>query len=286
MNQDKQVASRADAATDRSFFPVYSSKPKLENWSKLWCRKASKSVSMSKKLLGITLLLICFVADAAGLRAEQIVTYLGEGLEKTEIGEWIEDEEGRTRYNIDEWTEIADPIQGVVFRANSKRGRYSKKKVIYPLRPMGTPLIDITSPIHDPGVWETKRTRLGTQKINGVLCEGTLVNYELDVAGRTEPIEIEAWTTDEFIFPFNMLFKLRTKDSEQITELRNVIMMTEAELEGLFMPSPHWKESRFLVVRTNKSWTGVWPLIRSGSKVTGTVLPWPNSHHERDRFNN
>ena len=249
-------------------------------------KKASKSVPMLKKLLGTTLLLICVAPDAAGLRAEHIVTYLGERSEKTEIGEWIEDEEGRTRYNVDEWTEIADPIQGVVFRANSKRGRYSKKKVIYPLRPMGTPLIDITSPIHDPGVWETKRTRLGTQKIDGVLCEGTLVNYELEVAGQTELIEIEAWSTDEFVFPFNMVFKLRTKDSEQITELRNVTTMTEAELEGLFMPSPHWKESRFLVVRTNRSWTGVWPLIRSGSKVTGTVLPWPNRPRERDRFNN
>ncbi len=260
--------------------------PTLENWNTLWCGKANERVPMRKKLLGITLLLICVAPDAAGLRAEHIVTYLGEGFEKTEIGEWIEDEEGRTRYNIDEWAEIADPIQGVVIRANSKRGRYSKMKVIYPLKPMGTPLIDSTSPILGPGVWETTRTSLGTQKINGVLCEGTLVNYELDAAGRTEQIEIEAWSTDDFIFPFNMLFKIRTKDNVQITELRNVTMVTEAELAGLFMPSPHWKESRFLVVRTNKSWTDIWPIIRSGSKVSGTVLPWPDRSRERDRFNN
>ena len=93
--------------------------------------------------------------------------------------------------------------------------------------------------------YEINRIDLGSRMIDGVLCEGTLVSYEITLKNRRERVELEAWRTEEFIFPFNMVFKVRTKESEQITEIRDVVTMTEAELEGRFMPEPHWRESRF-----------------------------------------
>lgn len=239
---------------------------------------------MTKHLLAAAFVLNCLWVYGAGLQAQHIVTHIDSGSEKVEVGQWTEDEVGRSRFDIDDWTEIVDPIEGLVWRANSKRGRYSKKKVTVPVHPMGSPLIHLGRPLTGPNIYETSRIDLGTLVIDGVQCKGTLLTLEIYIKNRKEYIELEAWTTEEFIFPFNMVFKVRDQASEQITELRNVSTMTDAEIEGLFAPEPHWKESRFLVVRTNMAWTGFWPFTKPGSKVTGTLFPWPRGRQEEDRI--
>lgn len=240
------------------------------------------SVVVMKLLCIGTFALTCAWVHGAGLQAQHIVTRVSDGFKNVEVGQWTEDELGRYRFDVDDWTEIVNPVQGLVWRANSKRGRYSKKNVLHPKTPMGSPLIDTTVPFVGPDVYEINRIDLGSRMIDGVLCEGTLVNYDIALKNRKERVELEAWRTEEFIFPFNMVFKVRTKESEQITEIRDVVTMTEAELEGRFMPEPHWRESRFLVVRTNMAWTGFWPFTKSGSKVTGTMMPWPIGRQEKD----
>ena len=235
---------------------------------------------MVRGLIVAALAIGCLAAHGAGIQADHIVIQVDGDHERVEAGRWTQDEEGRTRHDIDDWTQIVDPIEGVVWRANSKRGRYSeaRRKVATP--PMGTPLIDLPGSFTGPNVREISRTDLGTHEINGVECEGTLVEVVMTGGGFTKHFEFEAWMTEAFFFSFNVVFTTRSDDGEQRTELHNIVELTDTQMEGVFRPDDDWKESRFQIVRTNVNWTGMWPFTRPGAKVTGTIWPWPEP---RDR---
>ena len=239
---------------------------------------------MVKRLVIAALALGCLAAHGAGIRAEHIVTHVEGDHERVEAGRWIQDQKGRIRHDIDDWTQIVDPIEGIVWRANSKRGRYSKARVRVPTPPMGTPLIDLPGSFSGSNVREISRTDLGTQEINGVECEGTLVELAVSGGGFATHFEIEAWMTEAFVFPFNVVFISRSDDGEgeQRTELRDIVELTDTQMEGVFKPDDDWKESRFQMVRTNVDWTGMWPFTKPGRKVSGSILPWPNPRQERD----
>lgn len=235
---------------------------------------------MVKRLVVAALTIGCLAAQGAGIQADHIVTHVDGDRERVEAGRWIQDQEGRTRHDIDDWTQIVDPIEGVVWSANSKRGRYSeaRRKVATP--PMGTPLIDLPGAFTGPNAREISRTDLGIQEINGVECRGTLVEIAVSGGGFTKRIELEAWMTEAFLFPFNVVFATRSDSDEQRTELRNIVELTDAQMEGIFRPDDDWKESRFQIVRTNVGWSGLWPFTKPGTKVTGTIWPGPKP---RDR---
>lgn len=240
---------------------------------------------MVKKLAISALATGCLAAHGAGIQADHIethrgVTPFGGDHERVEAGLWTQDEEGRIRHDIDDWTWIVDPIEGVEWRANSKRRRYSEARRRFATPPMGTPLIDLPGSFAGSNVREIARTDLGTREINGVECEGTLVEVAMTGGGFTKRFEFEAWKTEAFIFPFNVVFATRSDDGEQRTELRNIVELTDTQMEETFRPDDDWKESRFQIVRTNKTWTGMWPFTEPGTKVTGTIWPWPKS---RDR---
>ncbi len=173
-----------------------------------------------------------------------------------------------------------NPREGVMWNANSKRGRYSEAPIMFAIPPMGTPLIGPPGSMNGRGSQEISRVGLGTAEINGVECEGTLVEVVVSAGNRTMRIEYEAWKTEAFSFPFNMKFSVRSQGDEQTTELRDIVELTDAELEGRFRPDDDWKESRFEIVRTNVAWSG--PFALSGSKVTGSISPWPWPRRERD----
>lgn len=235
------------------------------------------------KLISAVTFAICSLAiQGAGIQADHIVTHTEHDRERVEAGQWIQDEFGRTRVNIDDWTQIQDPIEGMVWRVNSKRGRYSESRRRLPTIPMGSPLIDIPGSLNSDNSREISRIDLGTRVINGVECKGTLVEIVMSDRGFNKKFELEAWLTEAFIFPFNVLFVVRDDDGEQRTELRNIVEMTDRQLEGVFKPDGDWRKSRIPIVRANKVWTGFWPLTKPGSKVTGMPFPWPVSRGQED----
>ena len=230
---------------------------------------------MAKALVLVAMAANCLAAYGAGIRAEHVVTHVDGDHERVEVGRWIQDLEGRTRFDIDDWTEIVDPIEGVTWRANSRRGKYSETRVARPSPPMGSPLIHAPGAFSGGGLRETSRTDLGTREINGVECEGTLVEIAAASGSFFRRMEIEAWTTKAFAFPFNVSFSVRSSDGEQTTELRNIVELTDPQMEGIFKPADDWKKTRFQVVRTNKAWSGLWPFTKPGTRVTGTIWPFP-----------
>ncbi|MCY3729958.1 MAG: hypothetical protein OXF98_01335 [Rhodospirillaceae bacterium] len=225
---------------------------------------------MTKKLAVAALAMNCLAAHAAGIQTDYVVTYLEDGHERVELGWWIQDTSGRTRLDIDEWTEIVDPVEHLTWRANSKRGRYNQARIA---QPISSPLINSPGSLNGPGSREISRIDLGTREISGVKCGATLVEVFVSGGGFTTQIEFEACATEAFGFPFNVQFATRLQGSERTTELRNIFALTDAELEGRFRPAEDWKESRFEIARTTVAWTGLWPFTRPASKVTGTVLP-------------
>ena len=235
---------------------------------------------MTKKLAVAAFAFSCLGAQGAGIQAEHVVTEIERDHERVEVGQWTQDEVGRSRFDIDEWTQITDPVERVTYRANSKRGRYSKARFARPSPPMGSPLIDLPGSLSSPNSHEVSRTDLGTQVINGVECKGTRAVIIVSGGGFRKEIEFEAWMTEAFVFPFNVKFVTRSDGSEHITELRNIVELTDSELEGVFRPPEDWKESRFALTRTNVAWSGIWPFTRPGKKVTGTVWPWPRSEKQ------
>lgn len=237
---------------------------------------------MIRKLAVAALVVPGLAAYGAGIQAEHVETHLEESYERVEVGRWIQDQQGRVRHDIDDWTQIVDPIEGVVWRANSKRGRYSEARRRVATPPMGSPLIDLPGSLTGPNVREISRTDLGTQEINGVECQGTLVEIAVSGGGFTKNIEFEAWMTEAFIFPFNVVFATRSDGGEQRTELRNIVELTNTQMDGVFRPDDDWKESRLPLVRTNVAWTGVWPFTQPGTRVTGTILPWPTPREKQD----
>ena len=230
---------------------------------------------MTRFLAVAALAIGCLAARGAGIQADHIVVHLEDGREHVEVGRWIQDQDGRTRHDIDNWTQIIDPMEGIEWRANSKRGRYSEARRRVSTLPMGSPLIDLPGSLNGSNTREISRTHLGTHEINGVECEGTRVNVVSSHGGSRKQIEFEAWMTEKFIFPFNVVFTSRSDGGEQTTELRNIVELTDTQMEGMFRPDDDWKESRFQIVRTNVGWTGMWPFTKPGTKVTGTIWPWP-----------
>ena len=237
---------------------------------------------MLKLIIAITFAICSLAIHGAGIQADHIVTHTEHDRQRVEAGQWIQDEFGRTRINIDDWTQIQDPIEGMVWRANSKRGRYSESRRRLPTIPMGSPLIDIPGSLNSDNSREISRIDLGTRVINGVECKGTLVEIVVSSRGFNKKFELEAWRTESFVFPFNVLFIARDENGEQRTELRNIVEMTDGQLEEVFKPDEDWRKSRFPIVRANKVWTGLWPLAKPGSKVTGMPFPWPVSREQED----
>lgn len=221
-------------------------------------------------------------AEGAGIRAEHVETHVDGNRERVEVGVWIQDEEGRSRFNIDDWTQIQDPVKGVVWRANSKRGRYSERRIRLTTPPMGSPLIDMLGTLNSDNSREISRIDLGTRVINGVECKGTVVEIVVSGLGFEQKYELKAWLTEAFIFPFNMMFVVRDDNGEQRIELRNIVEMTDRELKGVFEPDTDWRKSRFPIVRVNKQWTGLWPLTKPGSEVMGMPFPWLVSGEQED----
>lgn len=235
-----------------------------------------------KSIITVTIAVCSLAVKGAGLQADHIVTHVDGDRERVEIGQWIQDDVGRVRINIDDWTQIQDPIEGIVWRANSKRGRYSESRRRLPTIPMGSPLIDIPGSLSSENSRETSRIHLGTRVINGVECRGTLVEIVVSGLGFNRKFELEAWLTEGFTFPFNVLFVVRDDNGEQRTELRNIVEMTDRQLDGVFKPDKDWRKSRFPIIRANKDWTGFWPISKPGSRVTGMPFPWPVSGEQED----
>ena len=261
---------------------------------------------MTKRLAIAALAMNCLAAHAAGIQAEHVETYVEDGHELVEFGRWIQDASGRTRLDIDDWTQVVDPVEHLTWWANSKRGRYNQARIAQPIcpvehltwwanskrgrynqariaQPMSSPLIDSPGSLNGPNSREISRIDLGTREIDGVNCAATLVEVFVSGGGFTAQIEFEACRTEAFGFPFNVKFATRFQGSEHTTELRNIVALTDAELAGRFRPAEDWKESRFEIARTTVAWTGLWPFTRPGSRVTGTVLPWPLPQPRQER---
>lgn len=127
---------------------------------------------------------------------------------------WIQDDVGSSLLVIDDWTQIHDSIKGVVSCTNSKRGKYSEKRIrLTP--PMGSPLIDISGSLNDSNSREVTRTALGTRLVNGVISERVLIELAIFCEGFRKDIELEAWMTEKFIFLFNVIFTVRFDGGEQ-----------------------------------------------------------------------
>ena len=106
---------------------------------------------MMKNLAVVALAVGSLAAHGAGVQADHVVTDIEGDHERVEVGQWIQDDLGRSRFDIDDWTRIVDPVEGVEWRANSKRGIYSKARTRFPTDPMGTPLIDLPGSFDGPG---------------------------------------------------------------------------------------------------------------------------------------
>ena len=227
---------------------------------------------MTKNLLVVAFTLCCFVVQGAGIQADHVVT--DSERKRIEVGKWVEDEKGRSRFDLDDLTQIVDPVEGIMWSANSKRGRYTKSSIIHTTPPMGTPLIHQPGSLNSVNTRETSRIDLGTRRINGVECKGTQVELRELSGGFSTRIEVEAWHTEAFAFPINVLFVMRSEGSEHKTELRYIVQLMDNELEGVFEPPADWKKSLLPLVRATATRTGVWPLSRRSTKDTTLVLPW------------
>ena len=230
---------------------------------------------MAKTLLVAAVTFSCLVAHGAGILAEHVVTNTEGKHQRVEVGQWVEDERGRSRFDIDDFTQIADPVEGMTWSANSKRGRYTTYPMVQHTPPMGSPLIYRPGSLNSHNSREISRVDLGSRSINGIQCEGTQVSVRVSSRSWVKQWELEAWHTEAYAFPFNVLFVIRSEGNESKTELRNIVQLTDAELAGVFEPPHNWKKSRLPLVRATASWTGVWPLTRAGTKDTTMVTPWP-----------
>ena len=207
-------------------------------------------------------------AQGAAIEAENVITQpLADKLERVEIGRWSQDERGRTRYDFDEWTHIIDPVAQVEWRANSKRGYYSTHDLsieqagnaVQGLKPMDEQVI---VGIHTSG--------LGNREVNGAMCNGAWHEIEHSGRGLTVRTEIEEWFTDDFGFPLRVkrTFRLRDPGTEETTELRNIVRMTDSDWEQRFRPDKDWKEVDGEVQRLNTSRLG---FFASKAKIGATT---------------
>ena len=193
-------------------------------------------------------------AQGAGIQAEQVLTEPMTGnrgtLERVEVGRWLQDERGRTRYDFDEWTHIVDPVARVEWKANSKRGYFSAhelsleqaKNAVAALEPLGGQGIDGMS-----------TTDLGTREVNGVTLSGGLHEIVDSRRGLTIRFELEEWFTTAFGFPLRVkrVFRMLGRGVESTMELRNIVLLKDNSLEEHFRPNKDWREVDGEVQRLN-----------------------------------
>ena len=193
-------------------------------------------------------------AQGAGIQAEQVLTEPMTGnrgtRERVEVGRWLQDERGRTRYDFDEWTHIVDPVARVEWKANSKRGYFSAHELSLE---QARNAVAALEPLGGQGIDGMSTTDLGTREVNGFLCDGALHEIVNSRRGLTIRFELEEWFTNAFGFPLRVkrVFRMHGRGGESTTELRNIVLLKDDSFEEHFRPNKDWREVDGEVERIN-----------------------------------
>ena len=204
-----------------------------------------------------TLAFVSLAAHGAGrtIQAEHVVIDTERGHSRVEVGRWAQDERGRYRHDIDDWSMAVDPDAGVVWKANSRRGVYSTHR----MDPS-----DRRFPKHPSwGATPKNAVDLGVREINGLDCAGSLV--------KRTGAELEFWMNRDYGFPLLVKLVVRTSAGLHTTELRDVVELERQEVEGIFKPDKNWRAARGEVRRWSTASIG-WPGGPS-QRETGVVGP-------------
>lgn len=78
-------------------------------------------------------------SQGSGISGEHIETQIDGDRERVETGAWIQDDAGRSIFDIDDGTQMHVPFKGVELCTNSKRGKYSERRIRLTSPPMGSP---------------------------------------------------------------------------------------------------------------------------------------------------
>ena len=214
-------------------------------------RKLARAVLVAAVTYLVYGLSLGATAQGAGIQAEQVITEPVRGtLEHVEVGRWLQDERGRTRYDFDAWTHIVDPVAQVEWKANSKRGYYSAHELSLE---QARNAVQALKPLGGQGIEEMSTTDLGTREVNGVPCDGALHEIVNSRRGLTIRFELEDCFDNALGFPLRVkrVYRMRGRGGESTTELRNIVLLKDDKWEEHFRPNKDWREVDGEVQRIN-----------------------------------
>ena len=204
--------------------------------------------------------LAAVAARGAGIDAEYVSTSTrtladGNTVEHEFLGRFAQDDEGRTRFEIQGRVDIMDPVAGVRWSANAL-GRAFRSELPAGWNETVDPSSDVAvvrigDEAHVPDVPEIPQfprpdvTDLGTATVNGLVTVGMRYRHTIPAGamGNKEPVVVETdvWRSREF--GFDLPIKTEVDDpfnGRSVQELRNIRILEPGEGADLFRPDPGW----------------------------------------------
>ena len=212
---------------------------------------------MRKIALIVAATVAAAVVHGAGIDAEYVAVTKrvlpdGNVIEHRARGRFAQDDEGRTRFEIDDRTSIVDPVEGVMWTVDDRFHQAYRVRIdgssTFPSREDNTGSIgDLAAaglseavPPDGPPV-DRETESLGTAVINGMASTGELHRRTIPTGaiGNAQPIvvEMEVWRSGDFGFDLPVRTVVRDPlHGESVQELRNVKALEDAATKGLFRP--------------------------------------------------
>lgn len=204
------------------------------------CSRALWQSGHIRRSLAVVLLAFlsgCVCAESRGVVADILLTQTmpksaitdDNPLEEHTAGEFAQDVMGRTRVEWDGQITISDPVDGVYWRVDVRKG--------VAFRSESQPARSDPPPARKP-------QSLGSRIINGIECEGLRWTHEVPTAlmGNAAPINIvtETWTTRAFGAPLEVLTV--TRDPHNGVHEQKLLNIREIDFPaGAFRPNPRFR---------------------------------------------
>lgn len=207
----------------------------------------------------IAAVLAAVAAHGAGIDSEYVFSSawtLGDGdtVEHQFVGRLAQDDEGRTRLELQGRIDIVDPVAGVRWSASpaGQAFRFELRDVMAASAEMPTDVAvsrfgDEAHLADVPGLADFPQrdvTDLGPAVVNGLETTGMSLKRTIPAGavGNSEQVVVEAteWRTEEYGFSLPVRIVLDYPFGRTVQELRNIRMLEPGEGADLFRPDPAW----------------------------------------------
>ena len=203
------------------------------------------------------------ICQTRGIAADFVMTEsqpLGADnrIERTVVGDYAQDSEGRTRFRMENMTVITDPVEGLAWNVDNTNRVAFEYRVDAGVPPDGDSVRtdawsnEFSVPERN---WpefnddDLEAVDLGDRTVNGVECSGRKWTYSVPAGaiGNLNPIEVTTEVWKSSVFGFEIPIKITMQSPLSGTKTRELRRVRESDFDRtFFLPDPDYSRHEVL----------------------------------------